>query len=65
MSDKPIQYIAGVAISNSRDFTPQAWLDEIDRQAKADREYRFRLHILNALAYFGFFLGMFLFLKSL
>ena len=63
MSEK--EYIVGVSVRNPSDFTPKAWYDEMDRQAKAERAWRMRFRIWKALAYIGFFVGMFLILKSL
>lgn len=63
MSDN--KYIAGVSVRNPSDFTPKAWYDEMDRQAKADRKYRIRHRLYEALAYLGFFIGILLILKSL
>jgi len=59
------QYIAGVSVRNPSDFTPKAWYDEMEAQAKADRAWRIRFRIWEFLAYLGFFLGMLLILKSL
>jgi len=59
------QYMAGISVRNPTDFTPKAWYEEMDRQAKAERTYRIRFRIWEALAYLGFFIGMFLILKSL
>ena len=63
VSDK--EYIAGVSVRNPSDFTPKVWYDEMERQAKADKACRIRFRIWEALAYIGFFVGMFLILKSL
>jgi hypothetical protein len=59
------QYIAGVSVRNPSDFTPKAWYDDMEQQAKADRSFRIRFRIWEALAYLGFFIGMLLILKSL
>ena len=63
MSDN--EYIAGVSVRNPSDYTTKVWYDEMERQAKAERAWRIRFRIWEALAYIGFFVGMFLFLKSL
>jgi len=62
---KDNEYIAGISVRNPTDFTPKAWYDEMERQAKADKAWRIRFRIWEALAYIGFFVGMLLFLKSL
>ena len=62
-NDNP--YIAGVAVRNPSDFTPKSWYAEMDAQAEQHRKWRFRQRIWMFLAYVGFFVGMFLFLKSL
>jgi hypothetical protein len=59
------QYVAGVSVRNPSDFTPKAWYDEMEQQAKAGRDRRIRFRIWEAVAYLGFFIGMLLILKSL
>lgn len=54
-----------MSVRNPSDFTPKAWYDEMEQQAKAERAWRIRFRIWEALAYLGFFIGMLLILKSL
>ena len=63
--EEPISYVAGFATRNPSDFTPKAWYAEMDEQARAERKWRRRHYFLEALAYIGFFVGVFLMLKSL
>lgn len=50
---------------NPIDFTPKSWYDEIDRQAKADREWRIHYRIFACIFYVAFLLGIVMLLKSL
>ena len=63
--NKQMEYLVGVSVGTPRDFTPKAWYDEMDRQARAERSWRIRFRIWYFLAYLGFFIGMLIILKSL
>jgi hypothetical protein len=57
------EYLAGVACRNPMNFVPKSHLDEIDRNAVAERKWRRNYRIIECVAYFAAFYAVIWILK--